>query len=724
MGMDPISMQNMFVNGGFGAAGLGMNGGMGMGIGMGMGGFDGGVSTGFNNGWNPQQSWNIGPDNFNHPNASGMGLGDYGSNNSGFAPQSAGYNQGNYGRPNQYNDYQNNYGGYQGRGRGRGRGGFNQNRGGYGYGSTEPPSQQFPQQFGGQQSSNPEAGTTPIGLKAEPEAEPIGNVDEFGREIRQPSPEEEVAPAKAKDEDKIAIQEDKPPTTADFIGIDVNSNALPQDTVSGEVDENAPRPIQSLDTEESSHNDAFVGQNAYGQNAMSPIDPNSRTYNPSRGGYSGHSRGGRGGSFGVMQPPVVKTIDIPINAPTGPKAMREGLPNTGLSSLRTRNFSISGRANTNGSARNSVSVAPDSAKKEVRSESPSQERDRERSRSRSRSRERKRERSRERRHRRHRHRSTSRSKSEDDEETEKRRERRRERRRREEEGDNEVTDDGVERKDVDDRRKKNDEDRSASPTDSKRDSHRSRRDRDKYRDRDDVRDSKPHHKHRSSHRSRRDDRSRSRDRDREREHRHRSSRHTSHEPAEKDKTHLQTPVEVTDTSHKPSLITNGFKGIEIKGASSRKQNSASMKDDTDVPISIPTGPKSSGRERERPSREARVARDEEPTSSHRSSHRRDSERSTRDREKEKEQRAKTTPSTTVEDPYKEREQRNRERLLKEAQRIAGLTAGLAGGRKHGRDEDDAGVRKGRKKGRRDTGESEEARIARLEAERESARWDY
>jgi len=49
---------------------------------------------------------------------------------------------------------------------------------------------------------------------------------------------------------------------------------------------------------------------------------------------------------------------------------------------------------------------------------------------------------------------------------------------------------------------------------------------------------------------------------------------------------------------------------------------------------------------------------------------------------------------------------------------------LAGGRKHGRDEDDAAVRKGRKKGRRDTGESEEARIARLEAERESARWDY
>jgi len=69
-----------------------------MNMGMGMAGFDGGAGTGFNNGWNGQQSWNVGQDNFNHPNAAGMGHGDYGSNNSGYTPQSAGYNQGNYGR--------------------------------------------------------------------------------------------------------------------------------------------------------------------------------------------------------------------------------------------------------------------------------------------------------------------------------------------------------------------------------------------------------------------------------------------------------------------------------------------------------------------------------------------------------------------------------------------------------------------------------------------------
>ena len=48
MGMDPMAMQTMMMNGGFGA-GMGMNG-----MGMGMAGFDGGVGAGFNNGWNTQ----------------------------------------------------------------------------------------------------------------------------------------------------------------------------------------------------------------------------------------------------------------------------------------------------------------------------------------------------------------------------------------------------------------------------------------------------------------------------------------------------------------------------------------------------------------------------------------------------------------------------------------------------------------------------------------------
>jgi hypothetical protein len=57
--------------------------------------------------------------------------------------------------------------------------------------------------------------------------------------------------------------------------------------------------------------------------------------------------------------------------------------------------------------------------------------------------------------------------------------------------------------------------------------------------------------------------------------------------------------------------------------------------------------------------------------------------------------------------------------------MAGLSAGMSG-RKHSRDEGDDSGRKGRKKGRRGglvTGDDEEARIARLEAEREGARWN-
>ncbi len=100
------------------------------------------------------------------------------------------------------------------------------------------------------------------------------------------------------------------------------------------------------------------------------------------------------------------------------------------------------------------------------------------------------------------------------------------------------------------------------------------------------------------------------------------------------------------------------------------------------------------------------------------------------REKERVKAPPTAPA--VQDPHtQEREARNRERLLKEAQRIAGLTASFpASGRKRswdGGDDAIGGGRKGRKKGRREGAaagdETEEARIARLEAERESARWD-
>src|SRR5690348_11790937 len=108
MNMDPMTMQ-MYMSGG--CQGMGMNG-MNMNMGTrGCGGED--------DNWNGQQSWNVGQDNYNHPSASGMGNGDYGTFNSGFQ---TGFNQGNYGHQNQFNDYRRNQYGFSGRGRGRGYG--------------------------------------------------------------------------------------------------------------------------------------------------------------------------------------------------------------------------------------------------------------------------------------------------------------------------------------------------------------------------------------------------------------------------------------------------------------------------------------------------------------------------------------------------------------------------------------------------------------------------
>ncbi|KAB8291550.1 hypothetical protein EYC80_006351 [Monilinia laxa] len=718
MNMDPMTMQNMMMNGGFGGAGMGMNG---MNMGMGMGNFDSGVGAGFNNGWSPQQSWNVGPDNFNHPNAAGMGPGDYGANNSGFPQNAAGFNQGNYGRANQYNDFQNSYSqGYQGRGRGRGRGGWHQNRGGHGHGFNDH-SQHLQQQFGQVQQSSEshnENGPMSVGPKEETEPGTAVKVDEFGRELRQDTPTNE-----AENSAENITQNLVSFATKDGKEHQVNPDDVAQDVPPGSGnDDFAPKLIQSLEANESA---AFAPMPMIGDgfNAMSPVDPNMRYPMHPRGGFS-QSRGGRGGSFTAMQPPFVKPVDVPINAPTGPKAMREG-SKSALPNIRTQSFSIAGKASA--SARGSVSVAPESATQERgRTRSPSQSREKDRSRSRSKSKDYKRDRSRERRHRR-RHRSASRSRSEDEEEIERRREKRRERRRRhEEEADLErdANGDKTEKRDDDDRRKEDENrSRSASPQESKRSSHRSsRRDRDKYRDREreDDKHRSSSHKHRSSHRSHRDERSRSRERerserDREREHRHRQSRHASRDAEDriKDDTPLQTPIEPSRSSRKSSLVSNGLTGIEIKGASSRNRSTK----DINLPLNIPTGPKSSQRDHEREREKSRSSRHSE---SHRS--RRDSERNnitSRDSEKERPEKRKEEV-----DPHTlEREARNRERLLKEAQRIAGLTSAFGMGRKRSRDEvDDASGRKGRKKGRRGGGDDDEARIARLEAERESSRW--
>jgi len=693
MSMEPMAMQQMMMSGGFGGAGMGMNG---MNMGMGMGGFEGGAGTGFSNGWNNQQSWNVGQDNFNHQSASGIGHGDYGSNNSGY-PQTTGYNQGNYGRGNHYNNYQNNNG-YQGRG-GRGRGGFG--RGGYGYGSNDAFSQQYPQHAISGEYANGTSSETP-NVPTGPKSNDVSldpNVDEFGREKRQ------VSESEAKDVGQVeGTQTQKDGLAAK----DTTDNSNHAQTIKAHIDaseavtNNGLNHIQTLDDVEGTFNSSY---NSYGQN-----------------NYNQNGFHGRGASFSAMPPP--KPVDVPINAPKGPKAMREGLPNTGISGLKARAF---GKAVPVPLVNGNASAAPEAAP------SVTNTKDRERSRSptrdRSRSRDRKRSRSRDRHHRRHRHRSTS-LVDDRDEDAERRRERRK--RHRHEDGDERENADSAEK--LVEEEKKGDRNnevrsRSASPSDSKRSSHRSRRDRDKYREREkderdkyrDREDDKEHrssHKHRSSRRHH-DDRSRSRDRERDREHRHRHSRRGSEDiedqPSKADKSIPPTPVESEPPSRRPSVISNAT-GLEIKGASLKHKGAVDE-------IVIPTGPRgdrtstrehhrNEHKEREKSSRHQED--DRHRSSRHQQEREKDRAKDNVERPKEKE-RTKSTMGA-VQDPHTiEREARNRERLLKEAQRIAGL----AGGRKRSRDDTDT---KGGLKKRGRGHENEEARVARLEEERESARW--
>ncbi|KAL8917983.1 MAG: hypothetical protein Q9208_007647 [Pyrenodesmia sp. 3 TL-2023] len=187
---------------------------------------------------------------------------------------------------------------------------------------------------------------------------------------------------------------------------------------------------------------------------------------PSGRDYSrGHSdlRGaGRGHGLQPAHPPVAAPIEpkgVGVEgAPKGPKAMREGLPNTGLRG--GRGFSIVGRA---------ASAAHGRPNGHVRSRSASPSRSRSRSPTRDHSH----------RHRSHRHRSPSPARESTDEERERRRERHERHKRRSR------------------KHEESEEEKDGHTTPAHHSSHRSRRDRSADRDED----SNSHHR---SHRSRRD----------------------------------------------------------------------------------------------------------------------------------------------------------------------------------------------------------------------------
>ncbi|KAI1490045.1 hypothetical protein F5X96DRAFT_638098 [Biscogniauxia mediterranea] len=658
--MDPMVMQNMMMNGGFGAQGMGMNG---MNMNMGMNGFSGG-----GNDWNGQQSWNVGQDNFN-PSAPGMGNGDFGNFNTGFRN----------GHHNQFNDYRRGNFGYRGRGRGRGfyggyaRGyhqGFNTHNAGW----TEKMSQ-----FSGG-GSDGQAAAPSINQATEVRS---GKVDEFGRTIRTDS--------------EPAVQ-----------ATEQNGHSAP----------------------EGSHDAAAVGEGDnltpenQGQVVKEPA-PRSEVAQGGLANYGGdmHSAGQHpgprvpsNGALGSVLPQTM-TPDVPLNAPTGPKAMRQGLPNTSLHNLKARGFitdekspaivtnapvvasPVEDRPRSRSSSLQSRKDKDRRHREHRRERDPDEksrgkEHDRERGRSRTHSLTRSpspsRDRKESRRHKRHRSASMSGDSRDGDH-----RRRRHKSRRRSTRDDEDYK--GRSREDKYDQRS-----RSQSPVDRehRRSSHRSHRDRDeKRRDREKDRDrDSDYDRHRkSTHRSHRDrDQDRERDRDRERErdkgrgkdrtrdhekeHRHRSNRDSPVAPP--------TPIEPSDKNFNPPTGPRG--SFSIKGASSKPSSGTEVKNMATRPSNPP---------------------------------KRESEPSRRPSQSSSAAGQKSTSGVPTKDPHTlEREARDRERLLKEAQRIAGL-AGRSGVKRSREGGDDRGSRRKSRRSEAVSMDEGEDRMRRLEAEREGRRWD-
>ncbi|KAI0417279.1 hypothetical protein F5X98DRAFT_157721 [Xylaria grammica] len=662
--MDPMMMQNMLMNGGFGAQGMGMNG---MNMNMGMNGFNGGGDD-----WNGQQSWNIGQDNFN-PNAPGMGNGDFGNFNTNFRT-------GNYGHHNQFNDHRR--GNYGFRGRGRGRGYY----GGYSRGFHHNYNQG--NAWAGGQYNNTSQGVDTTS----------GNVDEFGRTIRADQ-SQDGQPVGQDGQNPVATQA-------------VAQNQVVKERVPGSEETQGDSTIPDGDV-------STMHQRANDTGHMDSVPPPQRVV------------------------PVVP--DVPLNAPTGPKAMRQGLPNTSLYHLKARGYIMDEKPSsisTNGHVVASpVEDRPKSRSSSLQDKDPShldhqqehgidekheaKESDRGRGRSRthsisrsrspthSRSRSRSRKESRRQRrhhspsvsdisrdgdHRRRKHRSKRHSARDDDDykgrsrgqkydersrsasPTEREHKRSTHRSHRERDRDRDHNRDR-------DRDRNRDRDR-----DRDREEKRRERDKDRGRDSDHDRHRKPNH--RSSHRDRDDDRERDREREKDRDRtrdkersRELDKEHRSHD-SKVSMVEPPTPVELSEKGFNPPTGPRG--SLSIKGAGSR------------------------------PGLEIRGA-------SGRSSdmQRRESETSRRASQSSATGGQKPTSSAPAKNPHTlEREARDRERLLKEAQRIAGM-AGLAGRASAKRSRDAGDDRGGRRKSRRSepVNVDDEERMRRIEAEREGRRWD-
>lgn len=406
MGMDPLVMsQGMY--GGFGGQGMDMNMGMGFNAGHGAYGGYNGQATG----------WNAGQDKYN-PNAygnhaNGMG-GDYGLN-AGYGGYNMPSQQGNFNQMHhqQYpiNDFQNGYNnqGFQNRGRGRGRGYYSGGRGRAGYNQVmqsahtnyEPFHHQLPPQVTQQASTQQQPVLKDHEQSVAPSAEgdpAVTNADKADTEQmdREPNPGDDdnktVVNVNPAESDVPAVVSTEPE------GARTESNA-PMESAGEKGDEEKPAPIETfISTDQLEPQSSLISNTAsISITPMAPAGPAvplgpsalysgeaphdhaargrgagrgfSRGVSEFRGGFRGRGSGFHPNGNGVQPSPVQpftngvfpgvvaaepKGLGVE-GAPKGPKALREGHPNTGMRG--GRGFSIVGRASAaaqsrpNGSAR-------------------------------------------------------------------------------------------------------------------------------------------------------------------------------------------------------------------------------------------------------------------------------------------------------------------------------------------------------------------------------------
>lgn len=355
MGMDPMAA-NQGVFGGYQMGMGGMNNGMNMGMNFNAG-------QGMLGGWDAQNTmWNGGQDKFN-PNAFGNGMGaDFGAH-SGYAGYNMPQPPRNFPHMHQQqqfpnNDFQNGffgpgYGRARGRGRGfvhggRGRGSFGRSVHGNHPGAPtnfEPFQQQSPQQYARHNGSLshqnvPEGPVGPSNNPIEPE-----DIKKFNDELC-PGGEDDLKESQPSDPQVETTAVDVPGTKTSDSAVAEN---CPPDSGLREI----PSVVTSDEASDFPH-DIRMGPTGHQGYGDPPLGFNGRGMNGMRGSMMGGR--GNGASFNGLPPgaPSQSMHDLPISpvteppkgqgvvgAPAAPRAMREGLPNTGI---RNRGFQIMGKA--------------------------------------------------------------------------------------------------------------------------------------------------------------------------------------------------------------------------------------------------------------------------------------------------------------------------------------------------------------------------------------------